>query len=123
MAHGTFCWNELMTGDVEKAKAFYSATIGWKWEEMPMSNGSYWIASYKGEQVAGMMPLSALPPGAPTCWFSYLEVDNCDKRAAAVEKSGGKVLRPAFDVPGVGRIVIVSDPTGAMLGLMTPEQQ
>ena len=123
MAHGTFCWNELMTGDVEKAKAFYAAAIGWKWEEMPMPNGSYWIASYNGEQVAGMMPLSALPPGAPTCWFSYLEVDDVDKRAAAIVKQGGKVIRPAFDVPGVGRIVIVSDPTGAMMGWMTPDQQ
>ena len=123
MAHGTFCWNELMTGDVETAKAFYAAAIGWKWEEMSMPNGSYWIASYKGEQVAGMMPLSALPPGAPTCWFSYLEVDDVDKRAAAIVKQGGKVIRPAFDVPGVGRIVIVSDPTGAMMGWMTPDQQ
>ena len=123
MAHGTFCWNELMTGDVEKAKAFYAAAIGWKWEEMPMDSGSYWIASHKGEQVAGMMPLSSLPPGAPTCWFSYLEVDNVDKRAAAITKLGGKVIRPAFDVPGVGRIVIVSDPTGAMMGWMQPEQQ
>ena len=49
-----------------------------------MPTGRFWIASYKGEQVAGMMPLSALPPGAPTCWFSYLEVDDVDKRAASI---------------------------------------
>ncbi len=27
---GTFCWTELMTRGVEKAKKFYSALIGWK---------------------------------------------------------------------------------------------
>ena len=26
--HGTFCWNELMTRDVERAKSFYAKTIG-----------------------------------------------------------------------------------------------
>jgi len=27
MSHGTFCWNELMAHDVEKAKAFYSKVV------------------------------------------------------------------------------------------------
>ncbi len=32
--HGTFCWNELMTRDAEKAKAFYAATLGWTFAAM-----------------------------------------------------------------------------------------
>ena len=120
MAHGEFCWNELMTGDVAKAKAFYAKTIGWTYEDMPMPEGVYTIATHGREQVAGIMPLSALPPGAPTCWFSYLEVDDVDKRVAQAVQQGGKIIRPPFDVEGVGRIAIVADPTGAMMGWMTP---
>lgn len=120
MAHGSFCWNELMTGDVAKAKAFYASSIGWTYEDMPMPNGTYTIASLDGEQVAGIIPLSALPPGAPTCWFSYLEVDDVDKRVAQLAKNGGTLVRAPFDVPEVGRIAIISDATGAMMGWMTP---
>ena len=43
-SHGTFCWNELMTRDIERAKRFYRDTIGWTFEPMPMDWGTYWIA-------------------------------------------------------------------------------
>ena len=33
--HGTFYWNELMTRDAEKAKAFCGATLGWTFDAMP----------------------------------------------------------------------------------------
>ena len=42
-SHGHFYWNELMTRDVEGAKAFYEGTIGWTFEAMPMPDGTYWI--------------------------------------------------------------------------------
>jgi predicted enzyme related to lactoylglutathione lyase len=32
-------------------------------------------------------------------------------------------MRDIFDVPGVGRIAIVRDPTGAVVGWMTSAQQ
>jgi len=30
------------------------------------------------------------------------------------------VMKPAFDVPGIGRIVILQEPGGAGIGWMTP---
>ena len=33
-SHGHFYWNELMTRDAEKAKKFYSTTLGWTFEPM-----------------------------------------------------------------------------------------
>ena len=42
------------------------------------------------------------------------------KRVAQAVQQGGKIIRPPFDVEGVGRIAIVADPTGAMMGWMTP---
>jgi predicted enzyme related to lactoylglutathione lyase len=122
MAHGTFMWNELMTTDVEKAKAFYAKTIGWNIEAMPMPNGTYWIAKVDGKPVAGLMAMMPdVPAGTPPHWFSYLEVDNVDARVKAVTANGGKVMRPPFDIPDVGRIAIIADATGAAMGLMTPK--
>lgn len=35
-SHGSFCWNELMTHDAQRAKKFYADTIGWTFDPMPM---------------------------------------------------------------------------------------
>ncbi len=59
------------------------------------------------------------PPGAPPHWFDYIEVDNVDKRADAFAATGGAVLRPPFDIPNVGRIAVVKDSSGAVMGIMT----
>src|SRR5262249_15941785 len=34
--HGRFIWYELMTPDLEAAKRFYGAVVGWKAQAMPM---------------------------------------------------------------------------------------
>jgi len=123
MAHGNFMWNELVTTDVEKAKAFYVATVGWKIDAMPMPSGTYWIAKVGDTPVAGLMKMMPdMPAGVPPHWFSYLEVDDVDARVKAIAANGGKIVRPPFDIPEVGRIAIVSDPTGAVMGWMTPKR-
>jgi hypothetical protein len=47
-------------------------------------------------------------------------VDDVDAAAAKVAGAGGAVLQDCFDVPNVGRIAVVQDPGGAVIGLMTP---
>ena len=121
MSHGAFIWNELMTNDVEKAKAFYGATLGWTAEEMKMPNGSYWIAKADGKMVAGIMDIAMMPPGTKPYWFAYIEIDDIDARVKKIAGNGGKVIREPFDIPDVGRIAIVADATGAMIGWMTPK--
>ena len=56
-SHGSFYWNELMTRNVELAKRFYSSSIGWTFEAMPMPNGTYWLAKMDDKPVAGIFPL------------------------------------------------------------------
>ena len=123
--HGHFYWNELMTNDVEKAKAFYAKTLGWSYDDVPMPDGMYHVAKDAGPApVGGIMQIPAdAPPGTPPHWFAYIAVDDVDKCVATLEAEGGKVFKPAFDVPEVGRIAIVADATGAMMGLMTPAAQ
>lgn len=38
-----------------------------------------------------------------------------------VEGLGGKIIEPPGDVPGVGRVCMVADPTGAVVLLMKPD--
>lgn len=123
--HGHFYWNELMTRDVESAKTFYAKTLGWTYEDMPMPDGTYHIVKDGGPApIAGIMQIPKdAPAETPPHWFSYIAVDDVDKRVASLQKAGGKVIKPAFDVPGVGRIAMVGDSTGAMMGWMTPAAQ
>jgi predicted enzyme related to lactoylglutathione lyase len=52
--------------------------------------------------------------------MSYLAVDNVDQRVAKAVKAGARLIKPLFDVPGVGRIAILMEPGGAGIGWMTP---
>ena len=120
--HGTFFWNELMTRDPKKARDFYGPMLGWTFDVMPMANGmSYYVCKQAGNPVAGIFEMTGADlAGVPTHWFSYIAVDDVDRRVAAATKAGAKLHRPIFDVPGVGRIAIIEDPVGAHVGWMTP---
>jgi len=122
-SHGTFHWNELMTHDPEKAKQFYSATIGWTFDGMPMPNGTYWMAKMGGTPVAGIFPMSGPDFAAvPDNWIPYLAVDDVNARLKKATAAGAKVMRPPFDIPDVGRIAIIQQPGGAVLAWITPAQ-
>jgi len=122
MGHGTFAWNELLTRDVEAAKAFYASLAGWSFQPVPMANGgTYWLAEVGDRPVAGIMAMPAeMPAHVPPHWFEYLEVDDVDARLTVATKNGGTIMRPPFDVPDVGRLGFIMDSTGAALGLLTP---
>ena len=121
-SHGHFHWNELMTRDVDRAKRFYQNTIGWSFDAMPMADGgTYWVAMLSGKPVAGIFSLNAPGyDGVPESWMSYLAVDDVDARVEKALKAGAKLMKPAFDVPNVGRIAILMEPGGAGVGWMTP---
>jgi predicted enzyme related to lactoylglutathione lyase len=121
--HGHFHWNELATRDVERAKKFYADTLGWSFDAMPMpgDGGTYWLATMDGTPVGGILDISAPEFGpVPESWMAYIAVDDVDARVKKAVQAGAKVMQPAFDIPGVGRIVILSEPGGAVIGWMTP---
>lgn len=119
--HGVFHWNELMTRDVEKAKSFYHDTIGWNFDGMPMPEGTYWIAKVADQPVGGIFPMNGTDfAGVPEHWMPYLAVDDIDARLKKAKAAGATIKREPFDVPGVGRIAILQEPGGAVVGWMTP---
>lgn len=120
-AHGHFHWNELMTNDVDAAKAFYTSIMGWSFDEMPMPEGTYYVAIADDEPVCGLMAMPAeAPPGMPPHWLGYIEVRDIDGQVEKAKSAGAVVLKEPFTVPEVGRIAIIQDPTGAAIGWITP---
>jgi uncharacterized protein len=122
-SNGTFYWNELMTRDVERAKKFYAETLGWSFDGMPMpeGGGTYWVAKVDDQPAAGIFDITGPEFGpVPESWMSYIAVDDVDARVQKALKAGARLMKPIFEVPGVGRIAILMEPGGAGIGWMTP---
>ena len=121
-AHGQVHWNELNTRSAEAAAAFYRDVLGLAVQEMDMGGPAPYRILMRGEEaVGGVFDISAPEfDGAPDQWMTYFAVDDADAAADAVVKAGGEVARPPFDMPDVGRIVMVKDAVGAMVGLIQP---
>ena len=120
--HGTIHWNELMTRDVAAARNYYENVAGWSFSTMPMEEGDYHIAKIGETMIAGMMDMSTMPgmENLPPHWFMYVAVDDVDASVTQTRDLDGQIMRDPFDVPGIGRIAIITDPSGAALGIMTP---
>src|SRR5262245_10518500 len=125
--NATFYWNELVTPDVEGAKKFYQSVLGWTVEEMPMPDGhKYNVMKANGKPACGIMSTAATgmheegeEEEADSQWLAYIHVDDVDAAVKKAERAGGEVIKPCFDIPGVGRIAVVEDATGAVIGIMT----
>ena len=57
--------------------------------------------------------------GAKPIWLGYINVSNVDETIVSIEQAGGKTLMSS-DIPGVGRIAMVTDPQGAPFYVMKP---
>ncbi len=113
---GTFCWETLVTPDPAAAIAFYGKVIGFGTGRTPNGEGTVLTA---GEaMVADVQPAR---PGGPSYWATYVAVEGAEKSRDRAAGLGGKVLVPRVDVPKVGIVSVVADPSGAALGLFQAE--
>jgi predicted enzyme related to lactoylglutathione lyase len=116
---GRFMWHELMSKDPKAAAAFYKDVVGWTsqpWDKDP----SYTMLMAGGRPMAGTFA----PPDAdaPKNWLSYIGTPRLDVTARQVIELGGKVLKPAADIPDIGRFALLQDPQGAVFIAFTPKQ-
>lgn len=125
MNHGKFAWNELATTDPERARAFYAETLGWTFESFALPGTAYWIARSGEELVGGLggMETGAIKGANQPYWFPFIEVDDVDARLAKARAAGAMILQEPEDVPNVGRVAVLRDPTGAAVGWMTSLSQ
>ncbi|GHD92178.1 VOC family protein [Streptomyces naganishii] len=121
---GSLCWVELYTPDIAAAAAFYNKVLGLETSAVPFPGGTYTCVNPAevGEDAmfGGIVPLSDDPveaEGGPH-WLPYFEVTDADATAAKAEQLGGTVRKPAADVPGVGRIARLTDPSGARFAVI-----
>lgn len=120
--HGLPAWYELTTGkgNLSAAGDFYGKVLGWETADSGMESFEYHLAKSGADMVAG---LSVMPGDdeVPPAWLIYFTVSDADESIAAATAAGASVLQPASDIPGTGRIAILTDPQGAAFGILQPE--
>ena len=72
-----------------------------------------------GAVVGGIMAIPAQAKGMPPAWGAYVTVNNVDALIPQVKKLGGSICVPPMDIPGLGRFMVIQDPQGATLSLIT----
>lgn len=114
--HGTFSWADCSSTDPAKSKAFYTKLMGWEAEDIPISDDMFYsMLKHDGLNAAGLGPTMA--EGMPSVWTNYVNVDDVDAIVAKSTELGGTTIVEPMDVFDSGRIAMIQDPTGAVVGL------
>lgn len=115
-----FCWINLMTPDGEAAKAFFAGVFGWTYGEMPGVPGGSLIL-VEGQAAGALMDIQAtgFPPGTPPVVGAMVKVADADATVARAKALGGQA-DAVFTVMENGRMAMITDPNGAVLGLWQP---
>jgi uncharacterized protein len=121
---GEFCWNELATANVQKAKDFYGKVFGWQYEEHDMGGMIYTMVKKDGKEFAGFWPIpKEKEQEIPPHWMSYIFVENIEQALEKAKSAGATVIKPVTQAGDAGKLAIFKDPTGAHIALWQPMQK
>lgn len=112
-----FVWHDLMTTDVEGAKAFYQKVIGWNYSSQ---HPGYHVTLAGDHGVGGIMEMPDHLKSMPPFWSGYVYTPDVDAACKQVVEYGGKVLQQPWDIEGTIRMAVIADPDGAVLNIMQP---
>jgi uncharacterized protein len=110
--HGMFCWQELMTANVNLAANFYKSLLGWGYSSMNIGDVNYTLIKNQGKDIGGMMMLPPEMKDVPPHWNAYFTVTNIDETLTVIKDSGGNVMVGPKDIPETGQFAICKAPDG-----------
>jgi len=119
---GAPCWIDLLSSDTARSTEFYGELLGWTAEQAGEEYGGYVNFLRDDEPIAGMMGRTPDMADAPDGWTIYLSTPDADATAAAAPAHGGVVIVPPMDVASLGRMGLVADTGGAVIGLWQPNE-
>jgi len=102
---------EIHSNAPEKTKAFLKDVFDWKFQDMPEMNYSLFEApSAPG---GGLQKAENLPAGI----INYILSEDIEGTLKKIQSSGGAVVMPKAEIPGMGWFAVFQDPTGITLAL------
>jgi predicted enzyme related to lactoylglutathione lyase len=119
----SFCWNELGTNDTQKAGEFYSNVFGWTRDTQTFGPLEYTIFKNGDRGNGGMYQITPEMGPIPPHWLVYFAVEDCDAAVQKATELGANIMKPAEDIPDVGRFAILTDPQGAAFAVLKPNPE
>ncbi len=116
---GEWIWLQLLSRDAVKAGEFYARLAPYELfdDGAVEGSGSYLLAS-EGYARAALKTIPADRTELKPAWLPFVRVANILEAIGRVQQLGGRVLvqpRPElFD----GKVAVIADPTGAVLGIL-----
>ena len=112
---------ELVSTDVAKVKSFYGKLFKWKLEDVDMGDMIYTLIK-PGDGTGGGIMKNPVP-GGHSMWIAYVKVGDVKAATRKAKSLGAKVKKDVTKVKGAGSLSIITDPTGAILGLWEPKRK
>ena len=109
---------ELNTTDLKKAQAFYGGLFGWKFSDMDMGPAGVY-STFKPDSGPGGGVASM--PGGQYGWLAYVGVDDIKAATAKAKSLGAEIFMDSHEIPNVGWMTVMNDPTGAKIALFQPK--
>ncbi len=121
---GKIIWRDLLTHDPEGSQRFYEALFGWEFENIGNAAGlgsdsTYTLIRHNGNLIGGMIDTIALNNRNDISqWVVLMSVEDIDAGVAKITAAGGEVMTPPTDLQRRGKLAVVRDAEGALLGLL-----
>jgi predicted enzyme related to lactoylglutathione lyase len=104
---------EFNVADIAASKAFYGAAFGWSFTDY----GPEYCEFGDGRLTGGFTAMGKPQPGGP---LVILYADDLEASLTAVERAGGKIVKPITAFPG-GRRFHFGDPDGYELAVWSKD--
>jgi predicted enzyme related to lactoylglutathione lyase len=116
---GDWVWIELLSRDARKAGEFYRAVAGYDVVENTTSpRPEDYVFVSEGYARAAALTMPKDRQHSDPNWLLFVRVKSLNDCITRVSELGGKVLLPADPKLFEGRLAVVTDPTGAAVGVM-----
>ncbi len=104
--------------DVQRAKSFYKAIFGWRFD--PWGPPDYYQVKNAGAGVLGALQgRRDLVPGVRMASFeASFGVEDLKATIAAIEAGGGRIVMQPYRIEGVGELIYFEDTEGNLVGAM-----
>ncbi len=123
--NGEFCWTEIATDNLDASQNFYTEVFGWNYQQSEATGAEMQYLEFGTDAEKPVGGMFEMKPE----WFGgkipaphiniYVAVDDADETAGKAFELGGTIVSPPADVPNVGRMCQIIDPTGAKLFVIT----
>ena len=118
---GRIVWHDLFTRDISVSKKFYQDVAEWRFITEHATDFAWgggekdFVLALSGDEAGSGFVDS--PDGPYTGRVPYVEVEDVDAAAELALDLDGVILKPPFEVPGVGHNCLLRDPLGALIGI------